>query len=84
MCINLFEPIHNVSESARLSTIVNENDSHSTLVVGLRDCSETLLPGGVPHLQFNSLILHIDCFDLEVDAYYSNQSESKLAAVLDA
>ena len=68
MGINLFEPVHDVSERAHLSAVVYQNDSHGAFVVGLRNCSEALLAGRVPNLQLHSLILHVDRLDFEVDA----------------
>ena len=69
MSFNLLEPIDDVAKSALFSAIVNQDYAHGTLVVCLRNCSEALLSGSVPHLQLNSLILHVDRLDLEVNAY---------------
>jgi hypothetical protein len=69
MCLNLFEPILNVAKCAFFSAIVDEDDPHGALIVCLCDCSEALLARCVPNLQLDSLFLHIDGFDLEVDSY---------------
>ena len=68
MRLNLLKPVRDVAERGLLRAIVNEDDSHGAFVVRLRDCSEALLSGGVPHLELDALVLNVNCLDLEVDA----------------
>lgn len=48
--------------------IVDEENSHSSTVVGSRDCPEAFLPRSVPYLQLHSLAVQVNCSDLKVDA----------------
>ena len=50
MCLYLLQPVLDVIKRALLGAIVNENDTHGALIVCLSDCSEALLPRGVPDL----------------------------------
>lgn len=67
--VDLLEPVGDVIEGLLVSAVVDQNDPHCTLVVGLSDRAETLLPGSVPHLQLHTLVIYIDLLYLEVDAY---------------
>lgn len=68
MLIYLLEPIGDVIERLLVSTVVNENDPHSSLVVSLSNGSKSLLTCCIPHLQLHPLIVYIDLLDLEVDS----------------
>ena len=65
--LNLLQPIRNVVEGGLLRTIIDQDDSHRTLIISLSDCSEALLPSSVPHLQLHALVFHANCLDLKVD-----------------
>jgi len=67
MSLDLLEPVGDVVKGGLLGAIIDKNDAHGALVVRLRDCSETLLPCSVPHLEFDTLLLHVDSLDFEVD-----------------
>ena len=69
MLFNLFQPVLDIVKGAFLSAIVDKDDTHCALVVCLRDSAEAFLASCVPHLKLDSLILHVDGLDLEVDAY---------------
>ena len=69
MCFDLLEPVLDVVKGGLLGAVVDEDDTHGALVVGLRDCPKSFLACGVPDLEFDSLVLDRDGFDLEVDAY---------------
>mmetsp|Transcript_29799 Transcript_29799/g.69516 ORF Transcript_29799/g.69516 Transcript_29799/m.69516 type:complete len:203 (-) Transcript_29799:147-755(-) len=47
--------------------VVHEQDSHRAAVVRRRDGPKPLLPGGVPNLQLDLLVVEGDCADLEID-----------------
>jgi hypothetical protein len=66
--IYLLEPIGNVVESSLISTIVNQDDPHGSLVVSLGDGAEPLLAGCVPDLQLDPLIIDINFLNFEVYA----------------
>ena len=66
--LNLLQPVLNIVESGLFGAIIDKNDAHSTLIIGLSDSSEALLASCVPDLELDSLILYVDCFDLEVNA----------------
>jgi len=68
MCLDLFQPVLNIAESALFSAIIDQNNSHRTLVICLGDSTETLLASCVPYLQLDSLVLNINGLDLEVDS----------------
>jgi hypothetical protein len=68
MLIYLLKPIGNVIEGLLVSAVVNQDDSHGSLVVGLSDSPESLLACSVPHLQLDSLVVNVDLLDLEVDS----------------
>lgn len=67
MRVDLLEPVLNVAEGALLGAVVDENDAHGALVVRLRDRAEAFLAGRVPNLQLDSLVLHVNRLDLEID-----------------
>jgi hypothetical protein len=67
--INLLEPVLYVVERLLVCAIVNQDDPHRALVVSLSDRSKSLLPGRVPYLQLNPLVIDVDLLYLEVDAY---------------
>lgn len=57
-----------IFESPRLIHPVDEYDPSRTLVVGLCDVLEPLLPSRIPDLQLDALIPHAEGLDLEVDS----------------
>ena len=67
--VNLLEPIADIRESLRLSRVINEYHSFSSLVVVSSDSLEAFLAGRVPKLHLYALILHLEHLDFEVDAY---------------
>jgi len=48
--LNLLKPVGYVRECLLVCTVVNQDNAHRALVVGLRYSSESLLPRSVPHL----------------------------------
>jgi hypothetical protein len=60
-----FAPLHSTPS---LRSLARSHAPHGAPVVGSRDGSEPLLPGSVPHLQLDLLVVHGDVLDLEVDA----------------
>ena len=69
MLINLLQPVLYIIEGLFLSAVVNENDSHGSLVVSLRYSPKPLLPGCIPNLKLHSFLINIDCFDFKVNTY---------------
>jgi len=69
MLVNLFEPVLNVVECLLVCAIINQNNTHSTLIISLCNCSESLLACSIPNLKFNSFIIHIDFLDLKINTY---------------
>ena len=69
MLIYLLQPILNVIEGLLLSTVIHQYYTHRSLIICLSDRSESLLSCCVPNLQFNSFVIHIDCFYLEINTY---------------
>lgn len=67
MLLNLAHPRLHCSETLSVGNIVGDNDSMSSLVVAGSDSFESLLAGGVPDLKLDSLSVHIDGANLEVD-----------------
>ena len=68
MLVYLLQPVGDVVEGLLLGAVVHQNNAHSTLVVGLCDCPETLLASCVPNLQLDLLIININILNLEVNA----------------
>ena len=68
MLVDLLKPVLDVVKSALLRAVVHEHDSHRTLVISLRDRAEPFLASGVPDLKLDSLVLHIDRLNLEVNS----------------
>ena len=68
MGLYLLQPVLDVIKSALLGAIIDKNDAHGAFIVGLGDSTEALLPRSVPYLKLHSLVLHVDSFDLKVDA----------------
>ena len=66
--VYLLQPILNVVEGLLFSAVINQDDSHGSLVVSLGDCSESFLSSSVPNLQLDSLLVDIDGLNLEVNA----------------
>lgn len=69
MLINLLEPGRNVVKCLLVSAVVDQDDSHSSLVVCLRNCAESLLAGGVPYLKLDSFVVDVELLDLEINTY---------------
>lgn len=68
MGVDLFQPIGDVVKSGFFSAVVDQDNAHGALVVGLGDGSEPLLAGSVPNLQLDPLIVDVDCLDFEIDS----------------
>ena len=66
--VYLLEPVLDVSEGLLVGAVVDQDDAHGSLVVGLRDGAEPLLASSVPHLQLHALLVHVDLLDFEVNA----------------
>jgi hypothetical protein len=69
MLVNLFEPVLYVVKGLLVSAVINENNSHGSLVISLSNSSESLLASSVPNLQLDSLIINIDFLDLKINTY---------------
>ena len=69
MLIDLLEPVRDVLECLLVCAVIDQNDPHGTFVVCLRDRPESFLSSSVPHLQLDSFVIHVDLFDLKVNAY---------------
>ena len=69
MRLNLLQPVLDIVKCRLLGAIVDENDAHCALIICLSDCAEAFLPGSVPHLQLDALVLHINRLYLEVDTW---------------
>jgi len=68
--INLTQPILDIIEGQLFSTIIHEENSHCTFIVGLSDGSKPLLACSVPYLKLDSLIGQFNSFDPKI---YSNR-----------
>jgi hypothetical protein len=69
MKFNLSHPVAYVIEGLLVCAVVGKDYAHCTLVVGLSDSAETLLPCCVPDLQFHILAIDLYGLDLEVNTY---------------
>ncbi len=73
MLVNLLEPVLDVIESLLVSAVIDEDDAHSSFVIGLRNGSEALLTCSVPHLQLNFLVIYVYLLYLEVNPYITDK-----------
>ena len=64
--LDLLKPVLNVIEGGSVSNVEHNNYSIGSLVVGLSDGLETILPSGVPNVKFDLFVIDIDIFDFEV------------------
>lgn len=64
-------------ERALIGDVVYEEDTHSTAIVGGGDGAESLLAGGVPDLQLDTLSIELNGPDLEVDADGGDEGRGK-------
>lgn len=67
MLVNLLQPVLDVVECCFLRAVIHQYDSHCSLIIRLRDCSESFLPCRIPHLQLYSLVPHRNGLDLKVN-----------------
>lgn len=68
MSFDLLQPVFQRLESLSIVDSVGHDDAHRSLIVCLSYCFEALLAGRVPYLHANLLAVHLNGFDLEVDA----------------
>lgn len=69
MLVNLLQPILDVIEGLLVSAVIDEDDAHGALVIGLGDSPEAFLPRCVPDLELHFLIVDVYLLDLEVNSY---------------
>jgi hypothetical protein len=69
MNFDLLDPILDIVEGVAVFDGVGQDDTHSSSVVRLCDCFESLLAGCIPDLQFEFRATHVNIFGLEVDAW---------------
>lgn len=69
MLVNLFQPVLYIVESLLVGAIVNQDDTHGSFIISLGNSTEAFLTSSIPHLQFNSLIIHIYFLNFEIDTY---------------
>jgi hypothetical protein len=65
--LNLLDPVANGKESGPIGYIVHQQYSLSTTKVRSSDGAEPFLSGGVPNLQFYSLIPQLDILNFEIN-----------------
>ena len=66
--LDLLEPVfHGIEGSSVIDSKYHDN-THSTLVIGLRDGLEPLLASSIPNLQTYLLPIDLDSFDFEIYA----------------
>lgn len=68
MFFNLLQPVFHVFKSMFRSAVVNDDDPICPFVVLLSNGLKPFLPGSVPHLELNSLVIDRDFLDSEVDS----------------
>lgn len=74
----LFLLVHTV-EALFICDIVDKQNSHGATIISGRDCSEALLSGGIPYLQFHALAIQVNSPDLEI--YPDGGDETRCEAV---
>ena len=62
--VDLRQPALHVLEGVHVGDVVHDDDAVRAAVVGARDRAEALLPGGVPDLQLDRLLVEFDRADL--------------------
>ena len=68
MLVHLAQPLFDVSEALSISSVINNEDSMSSLEVGLDDTLKPLLSCCVPYLKLASLGSNLDISNLEVNS----------------
>ena len=63
----VLHPVVNLFEALFVGGVVNENDSVDIFIVDGSDGSESFLAESVPHLNFNTAVLHLKHFSPEVN-----------------
>ena len=69
MLIDLLEPVLNVIEGLLICAVIDQNNTHSSLVVSLGDRPESFLSCSVPYLQLDAFVVNVNLFDLKVNPY---------------
>ena len=67
MFINFAHPLWNLRERFSISDIISDNNTVGTLIITASDSLESLLTCGIPNLQFNSFLIHINSSDFEIN-----------------
>ena len=67
MFINFAHPLWNLRERFSISDIISDNNTVGTLIITASDSLESLLPCGIPNLQFNSFLININSSDFEIN-----------------
>ena len=73
MLLNLRDPIADGLEGPPIGDVVNQQDALGAAEVGRGDGAEAFLAGRVPDLELDTLAVHLDVFDFEVDADGSDE-----------
>ena len=68
MGLDLFEPVVYIVKRKFLGAVKNQNDAHSSFVVGLSNRAEAFLAGSVPNLKLDSLVVDWDSLNFKIDA----------------
>lgn len=68
MLLNLRDPVANGLERSTVRHVVHKKDALGAAEIRRGDCAESLLARSVPNLELDSLAVHLDVLDFEVDA----------------
>lgn len=68
VALDLFDPAADAFEALLAIDRVGEDDARGSLVIGLRDVAEPLLPSRVPDLQLHLRVVDMDRLQFEVDS----------------
>lgn len=68
MGLHLSDPVPHVVEAFLRRAVICDNDTLDISEICLGDCSISLLASCVPYLKFDSFAIHLDRFDLEINA----------------
>jgi len=69
MSFNLLQPILYIVIRTLFSTVISEDNSHSSLIVCLSNGAESLLTSSIPDLELYTLSFNLHSLNLEVNAY---------------
>ena len=74
MLLYVLDPVADIFEALPVGHIVYQQNTHGTAVVRLCNSAKAFLTCRIPDLQFDSLAIHFNCTDLEINSNRRNKA----------